>query len=155
LKFSSGNRQIAIIASGIGLLDALYLAIIKFTQNRAMCVPGLGDCWTVNSSSYSSVYGIPLSILGAGAYLILLGLLFTRDKNFIKPELNDQLTLGISFSGFLYSIYLTYLEIAVIKAVCPFCVVSAIMMTIDFVCSLNRLVQNQSDHKISVEEKNG
>ncbi|HEX7556717.1 MAG TPA: vitamin K epoxide reductase family protein, partial [Leptolinea sp.] len=59
------------------------------------------------------------------------------------------------FAGFIFSIYLTYLEIAVIKALCPFCIVSAVMMTVLFISTLLRLVQNRSEYTLSLEDKNG
>jgi len=155
LKFSSTNQIIAVTASGIGFIDSVYLAIIKFTQNQNLCLKGVGDCWTVNNSSYSQVFGIPLSLFGAAAYLVLLILFIGKIRLPISTVIKDQLAFGVSLSGFIYSIYLTYLEIAVIKAICPFCVVSAIMMTVIFICTLLRLVHSQSEFTLSLEEKNG
>ena len=42
---------------------------------------------------------------------------------------------GITLFGFLYSLYLTYIELFVIFAICPFCVVSAIVMSVMFALS--------------------
>jgi len=155
LKFSSTNQIISVTASGIGFLDSVYLAIIKFTQNQNLCLKGVGDCWSVNNSIYSQVFGIPLSIFGAAAYLALFILLIGKIELPFSVVSKDQLAFGISLAGFIYSIYLTYLEIAVIKAVCPFCVVSAIMMTVIFISTLLRLVHTQSEYTLSLEEKNG
>lgn len=155
MKITLTRQNIALAASIIGFLDSVYLAVEKLTQNQAMCIKGVGDCWSVNNSEYSQIFGIPVSIFGAAAYLLLIFLFLSKDR-FIKwNEIIDQLAFGISLAGLIYSIYLTYLEIAVIKAVCPFCIVSAIMMVILFVCTLLRLVQNQTDFKMSLEEKNG
>jgi len=155
LKFSSTNQIITVTASGIGFLDSVYLAIIKFTQNQNLCLKGVGDCWTVNNSSYSQVFGIPLSLFGAAAYLVLFILLIGKIRLPISTVIKDQMAFGISLSGFIYSIYLTYLEIAVIKSICPFCVVSAIMMTVIFISTLWRLVHSQSEYTMSLEDKNG
>jgi uncharacterized membrane protein len=139
----------------IGLADSIYLFILKVTNNQTMCLKGLGDCWSVNLSSYSEIYGIPVSAFGAMAYILLLVLLIPKVLPWISPVVKDQLAFGITFAGFIYSIYLTYLEIAVIKAVCPFCIVSAVMMTVLFISSLLRLVQNRSEYTLSLEDKNG
>ncbi len=128
-----------IVLSIIGLIDAIYLALIKFLSKPEMCLPGLGDCWSVNMSSYSSIYGIPVSILGALAYIALLLILFIEIK---QPNLRNILVkfgFGITCAGFLFSIYLTYLELFVIHAVCPFCVISAIVMTVLFIIYIFRL----------------
>ena len=155
MRISSVNQKISIVAAGIGTLDSLYLAILKLTNNQTMCLQGNGGCWTVNNSEYSSVYGIPVSIFGILAYVLLLILLFPLEIRGISTTLRNQMAFGIAFAGFIFSIYLTYLEIAVIKAVCPFCVISAVMMTVLFICTLLRLVQDRSEYTLSLEEKNG
>jgi len=135
LKYSN----LILVLSIIGLIDAIYLALIKFLSKPEMCIPGLGDCWSVNVSPYSSIYGIPVSILGAAAYISLMVILFLEIK---QPGMQNNLIklgFGITFAGFLYSIYLTYLEFFVIHAVCPFCVISAGLMTLLFIIYIFRL----------------
>lgn len=132
-------RYISFILALIGLIDSFYLLWIKITQNKALCLPGLGDCWSVNTSRYSEIYGIPVSVFGVLAYLIILALLWFEDKDIKFKVYLPGLIFGITLAGSLYSAYLTYLEIAVIKAICPFCVVSAIVMTVLFIISIVRL----------------
>ena len=138
-------RTIAIIAASLGILDSIYLLLIKVLNNKAMCIQGVGDCWSVNTSRYSEIFGIPLSALGIVAYAVILGLwiLLPRRESFRRniPIANFMLAL----IGVIYSAYLTYLEIAVIKAICPFCVVSAILLVILFVVSLLQLLQGSGD----------
>ena len=55
------------------------------------------------------------------------------------------LIFGISLVGVLYSAYLTYIEIAVIYAICPFCVISAIVLLGIFTISTVRLFRNQGN----------
>lgn len=155
MKVSSINHIIGISASGIGLLDSIYLTILKLTNNQTMCIKGLGDCWSVNISEYSTIFGLPVAVLGILAYCVLLVLMIPNILPRFPAVLKDQLAFGAAFSGFIYSIYLTYLEIAVIKAVCPFCVISAVMMTVVFISTLLRLVQNRSEYSLSLEDKNG
>jgi uncharacterized membrane protein len=57
-------------------------------------------------------------------------------------EYSPLIVFGITLAGLIYSAYLTYLEIAVIKAICPFCVISAIVMAGLFVLSSMRLFKN-------------
>jgi len=148
-------KRIIFGASILGLLDAAYLTVEKITQNKAMCLPGLGDCWTVSNSPYSQVFGIPVAVFGFIAYLLLIFLLKSET---MYPNWKDSILLGafgLALSGTVYSIYLTYLEIAVIKAVCPFCVISALVMVIIFICTILRLDRNQSEFKSQLEDKNG
>ena len=138
-------RTIAITAAALGILDSIYLLIIKVSNNKALCIQGVGDCWSVNTSRYSEVFGIPLSVLGIIAYadILTLWILLPRSDFFKRniPIVNFMLSL----IGVIYSAYLTYLEIAVIKAICPFCVVSAILLVILFVVSLIQLIQGPGD----------
>jgi len=40
-----------------------------------------------------------------------------------------------------FTVYLTYLELFVIHAICPFCVASAVLITIIFIVGIFRLVR--------------
>jgi uncharacterized membrane protein len=138
----------SLIVSGIGLLDAVYLIVLKYTNNKAMCIQGVGDCWTVNISRYSTIAGIPVSVLGAIAYLAIILLLILEKRGTLWRSRSMLINFGLSLIGLLYSIYLTYLEIAVIRAVCPFCVLSAICMLTLFGLNLMRLAPSQTDELI-------
>src|SRR4030066_131585 len=66
------SRIAAIVLALVGLADSAYLAYVKLTNQLASC-SNLGDCETVNSSRYSEIGGVPIALLGAAAYLIILG----------------------------------------------------------------------------------
>ena len=44
--------------------------------------------------------------------------------------LADQAIFGIAFAGVLYSAYLTYIELFVLRKICPWCVASAAIVTL-------------------------
>jgi uncharacterized membrane protein len=139
-------RSFLIIGSLIGLIDALYLTWEKISGNPALCIQGLGDCYSVNNSIYSEFYGIPVSVLGAGAYLLILIVLFLEPMNSFFKSNSTFIVFTITLAGTLFSAYLTYIEIAVLKRICPFCVVSAITMLILLVFSTLRLIKYQADY---------
>jgi len=132
---------IAFIMAVIGLLDSIYLLIYKLSDNNAMCL-GSGGCSTVNASRYSELYNIPVSLYGILAFLGIALLLIFEHKNIVTKENSNLFVFGISLVGVIFSAYLTYIEFYVIYAVCPFCVVSAIVMTIIFIVSATELVQS-------------
>ncbi|MFN2216447.1 MAG: vitamin K epoxide reductase family protein [Anaerolineales bacterium] len=134
---------ITMILAGIGLIDSIYLYIFKISSNNAMCL-GNGDCATVNASRYSELYGIPVSLLGILAYLAIIVLLIFELRNIFTKENSNLLVFGIGLVGVLFSAYLTYIEYFVIYAVCPFCVASAIVMTVIFIISTIRLIKSLS-----------
>ena len=131
------------ILAGIGLIDSIYLYIFKISSNNAMCL-GNGDCATVNASRYSELYGIPVSLLGILAYLAIIVLLIFELRNIFTKENSNLLVFGVGLVGVLFSAYLTYIEYFVIYAVCPFCVASAIVMTVIFIISTIRLIKSLS-----------
>jgi uncharacterized membrane protein len=46
----------------------------------------------------------------------------------------------VALGGFGYSVFLTYVEIFKIEAICQWCVASAVLMTILFLLSATRLI---------------
>jgi uncharacterized membrane protein len=148
MKIDHTLRIIAIISTVVGLVDSLYLTYIKLAHTQALCLPGIGDCETVNTSRYSEVFGIPVAVFGALLYAVLLVFLLLEDRSFmgipVQRETSLLASFGLSFFGLLFSAYLTYIEIAVLRAICPFCLISAIAMLAVFICSIIRLVKNQN-----------
>jgi uncharacterized membrane protein len=132
------RRLPLVILSIIGLLDSIYLTWIKIAGKTAICA-NIGDCEAVNSSRYSEIGGIPIALLGAGAYLILLALLVLEVRRPAWGEWTRMGFFGMSLAGTLYSAYLTYIEIAVLKAICPYCVLSAIVLLLLLVLSFLRM----------------
>ncbi len=132
-------RWIMIGLSLIGLLDSTYLTYIKLAHRVAACA-GIGDCETVNASVYSEIHGIPIALLGAGAYLVLLFLLIMEPRGEIWAALSAYGVFGITLTGVIYSAYLTYIEVAVLHAVCPFCVLSAVVMVLLLLLASLRLI---------------
>ena len=124
----------------VGFLVSVYMTIYKLTSNDALCL-GSGDCSTVNASRYSEVYGIPVATIGiAGYFAILLAHGYERRDPFFKHN-GPIIIFGLSLTGFLFTLYLIYVEFALLKAICPFCLASQIAMTLIFTISIIRLVR--------------
>jgi len=124
----------------VGLLVSIYMTIYKLTSNDSMCL-GSGDCSAVNASSYSEVNGIPVALIGMIGYAALLAALFFERRNAFFRKNGTLVVFGMSLTGFLFTVWLIYVEIALIKALCPFCLTSQIAMTIIFILSVVRLIR--------------
>jgi uncharacterized membrane protein len=131
-------KRSLIVLAIIGLADSLYLTWIKFSGSEAIC-SGVGGCDVVNTSEYALLAGIPIALFGAAAYVAILLVLWLENRNSWLTENGPLLLFGITLFGFLYSLYLTYIELFVIFAICPFCVASAVVLTIMFALSWIRL----------------
>jgi uncharacterized membrane protein len=133
----------ALVASIIGFIDSAYLTFVKFTDTPIYCTPGLGDCATVQNSPYSELWGIPLALLGSLTYLALILLYLFGQKMRLFKSIQLHLVFGLGLFGFLFSLYLTYLEFFVIRALCQWCVLSALCMTAIFITTIIQLKRNQ------------
>lgn len=132
--------KIAIALTVLGLLVSIYMTIYKITSNEKMCV-GSKDCSVVNASRYSEVNNIPVAVIGVAGYTALLAVLLLERKPGWIQENGAMLFFGLSLTGFLFTAYLIYVEIALIKAYCPFCITSQVAMTLLFAVSVIRLAR--------------
>jgi uncharacterized membrane protein len=84
------------------------------------------NCDVVNRSIYSSVFGIPVALIGILGYAALLALAtFYRNKAETPAMLMISSTLGLGFA-----IYLTYIEHFVLGAWCILCLSSLAMIVL-------------------------
>ena len=124
----------------LGVLVSIYMTVYKLTSNDSMCL-GSGDCSTVNASRYSEVNGIPVAAIGIVGYLAILATLFFENRNSFFRQNGPLMVFGMALTGFLFTVWLIYVEIALIKALCPFCITSQISMTIIFIIAVIRLIR--------------
>jgi len=132
--------QLAIVFTVIGLLVSVYMTIYKITSNDNMCI-GSKDCSVVNASRYSEVYGIPVAVIGAIGYAAILAVLLLEQRNGFLQQNGTMVFFGLSLTGFLFTLYLIFVEVALIKAYCPFCITSQSAMTLIFILSVIRVVR--------------
>ena len=132
------NRSLSLGLTLLGLGVSAYLTWIKLTGNTASCGP-IGDCESVNHSRYAEIGGVPIALLGALGYLVLLVALLVEVRCHRLSHAARLAAFGVSLVGTLYSAYLTYVEVAVLRAICPYCVVSAIAMTLVLILCVLRL----------------
>ena len=120
-----------------GIVVAGILTSFHFIPGAkaAYCTAAAG-CGTVNDSVYAKVLGVPVSLGGLVAYLVIAGLALASLRGWSRREWAPVAVFGLSLAGVLYSAYLTYVELFVLHAVCPCCVASAVIMTVIFVVSL-------------------
>ncbi len=140
----SARRAIALL-SLVGLFVALYLTLYHVgVIGQLSC--SVGSCETVQTSKYAVFLGVPVAELGLAAYIVLLAmsLMGTQPRWEASAALSRALA-AFSGAGFLFSLWLTYLELFVISAICQWCVISAILMTLIFGASLVDVRRQMSD----------
>ncbi|PIQ73512.1 hypothetical protein COV58_02090 [Candidatus Roizmanbacteria bacterium CG11_big_fil_rev_8_21_14_0_20_36_8] len=120
---------LATIMVMFGFLDTLYLSYNHFNSSIIICSEGIfGNCGEVLNSQYSTVFGFPLAVIGL-IYYFIFGYLFwvalTLGGKLYKRLIFIQTALGLVFSA-----YLTFLQFFIIKSLCPYCLLSAIISLI-------------------------
>jgi uncharacterized membrane protein len=138
-----GRLLTAIIAlSVIGVGVASYLVYIHYAKVNPLCVGGHhghSSCLTVQSSSYAKLAGIPVALLGLIGYIMILASLA------IRTDSGRAIGFAIALTGFGFSLYLTYREIFTIKAICEWCVSSAILMMLLTILTAVRFLRSEPD----------
>ena len=142
------SRRLLVIAglALVGLGIATYLTIVHYTGAEPVCAVNHG-CETVQKSKYADLAGVPVALIGLVGYVgILASLLF-------RGETGRLIRVGLTAVGFLFSAYLTYLELFEIHAICQWCVASAVIMTaLLIVCVYDFLSPDDSDRYSSLAE---
>jgi uncharacterized membrane protein len=125
----------------LGLMVSTYMYIYKLTDNNAMCL-GNGDCSVVIHSKYSEINDV-LSVpqLGVGGFIVLLALLLLEARHDFLRKNGTLFIFATALIGFLFTLWLIYVELVLIKKICPFCLTTQITMILVFILSIIRLMR--------------
>ena len=128
--------MVAALLALIGFFVALYLTLYKTgTIGSISC--SIGSCETVNTSRWSTLLGLPVAAWGLGFYISALTVSIVGSNDRWADERGPAVALvALSGWGVLFSLWLTYLELFVIHAICMWCLISAIIVTLIFITSL-------------------
>lgn len=130
-KFILLNRVIFILAV-IGILIASYVTQSFIRNTSIVCVNS--GCELVRKSTSSYIYGIPVPAFGLIGYSIIAIASFLQTIKVRK--FLSQVILGVSVFGVCFVSWFTYTEIFIIKGICTWCAISAVMMIFIFLLSL-------------------
>ena len=130
------KRTIVATLALAGIFVALYLFLYKIGRiGNLSC--SIGSCETVNLSRWSIFLGAPVAAWGVGFYVVMFGLSVASLQDRYADSLGMSKALAlISGGGVIFSLWLTYLELFVIHAICQWCVMSALIVTTIFVVSM-------------------
>jgi uncharacterized membrane protein len=115
-------RLVTAVLAVFGLAIAGYLTWVHYADLEPFCVAGGGGCEKVQTSDYAELAGIPVAVLGLAGYAAILL------STFVAGEAGRLAGALLALVGFGFSLYLTYLELFTIDAICQWCVASAVVM---------------------------
>lgn len=128
-----------VVVAFIGFADAVYLTASHYSGALPTCTIVAG-CDEVALSEYSTIGPLPIALLGALFYALMLvtGFLWLDVR---KPELFRYMPL-VTIPAFLFSVRLVWLMLFVINAICIYCLVSAVTTTLIMLLSLRLRLAN-------------
>src|SRR5688572_22236870 len=130
------KRMVVAALALAGIFLALYLLLYKLGMIGALTC-SVGSCETVNTSKWAKFLGLPVAGWGVAWYIATFALaIVSIQESFAGSKAISLAMLVLTSSGLLFSIYLTWLELFVIHAICQWCVVSAILVLVMFVLSV-------------------
>jgi len=133
------HRQAIALLALIGLFIALYLWLYKIGAIGALQC-GTGACEYVQTSRWAVWSGLPVAVYGVAGYaaLFLVALVGIRPA-YAMRRAPTLLLAVLASGGLLFTLYLTYLEVFVIHAICRWCVGSAAIIGLIWLIALDGL----------------
>jgi len=119
----------AIVLGVLAVAIAGYLTITHYEESLLVCSV-VNGCETVQSSKYAMLGPVPVALLGliGAAAMLVLAVARRLRPQFIYPT--TVALFGMALLSVVFLLYLTYLEIWVIEAICQWCVSFLIVMLI-------------------------
>ena len=110
----------ALVVAGLGLLASAYLTVEHFAGTKTLACPESAtiNCAKVTTSQWSHIAGIPVAMLGLAYYLGMVALLLPRawaDRRL------DQVRVAGAVLGVAMVLYLIWIELFRVDAVCLWC----------------------------------
>lgn len=133
---SGALRKTMIVVAAIGICWAGYLTYVHYSGATPVCSLKGNPCAQVQKSRYSELVGIPVALIGAIGYILILGSLLAPDS-----ERGRLATMVLALGGFGFSLYLTYREVFTLHKICEDCVASAVIVTILMCLAVWRFLQ--------------
>ena len=130
------RRQTLALLAVVGVCIALYLTLYKIGVIGVLSC-SIGSCETVNTSRWSMLLGLPIAAWGLAAYVALLLLAMVGSGEAHESSIPIARTIvALSAWSVLFSAFLTYQELFVIRAICIWCVSSALLWVVNIALSV-------------------
>lgn len=130
------NRMAITLLALSGALISLYLTLHRLGVLGALLC-GTGSCEVVQTSKFAVFMGVPVPYWGLAGYTTLTTLaLAGLQPRYINSRALRLALIVLAVGAFAFSIYLSALEAWVIHAWCRWCIASAVIATLIFLCTI-------------------
>jgi len=118
--------RVAAAVTAAGIVVSGYLLLSALRGASPVCLVGT-SCGEVASSPYARFLGIPTAAWGLALYLTTGGVATTGGWRRRVPPWLPLGLFGLAVFGATFSAYLVWLQLAVIRALCAWCALSAVL----------------------------
>jgi len=130
------RRMLMALIALIGVFLSLYLTLYKLGYIGTLAC-GTGSCEYVQLSKWGTFLGLPVAAWGLGFYVAVFAIAVAGIQERFEPSRGLTLLLvGVTGWGVLFTLWLTYLELFVIHALCRWCLGSAALTVLLFALAL-------------------
>ena len=137
ISFEFFIRITLFILALVGFYIARYIYTQKRKNKPIVCIAGF-DCDTVTRSRYSKIFGVPLEVFGMLFYGVFsfayLFISFMPEYNL--PDIIILLLILAPLFSFIFSLYLLYVQLFIIKTKCSLCFLSSFISILIFFLSI-------------------
>lgn len=141
---SNWRERLLLVLAVAGMVVTTYLIYqhYKLASDSFCNVNNYVSCDIVNKSRYAEIAGMPVSIMGFAAYVVFVALAIVlivkrkKAEGTAAPRRLQQLVgagMLFAFASVAFSLYLTYIELFVLDAICIFCVTQQIIIISIFI----------------------
>lgn len=114
------------LVSLISALVALYLHLWKIGVTGPLACSSGGSCELVQTSSYGSLFGVDVALIGViGYFLVFAVSLLGLQPRWADARWPTLLLMAMIWPAVALTLWLKYGELIVLRAFCPWCLVSA------------------------------
>jgi uncharacterized membrane protein len=132
-------RFAVVLLAAAGAAIAGYLLYHRVAGGTIACTTG--GCEEVQDSKYAELAGVPVALLGLLAYVALFA---TAPSG---QELVRAAGAAIALGGLAFSLYLVYVQVAIIEAICQWCIASDVVMAALAVVTALRLASHRVEEQ--------
>jgi uncharacterized membrane protein len=137
------RRQAIAVLALLGALDAGYLLLAKLGYVESLACTVAHGCDLVNASEYSWFLGLPVAGIGLAGYVVLLvSALAGLQPRWAAEAWPDWALAALSGVAVVFTLYLTYTELFVLRAICQWCVLSQLIILAIFALAVVGVVRS-------------
>lgn len=139
----TASRVIALVAATAGTAVSTYLTIEHYSHSTSFACPESAtiNCVKVTTSKWSVIAGVPVAVLGLAYFVVMLGLLVTPTRH---PTVRTLRTVGAT-AGVVMVLYLVFIELFEVDAICLWCTAVHVLTFIMFVATLWQSISSDNE----------